>query len=84
MTILICDRCNYSTVLTVGFNETGYYGIEGVTVTVCVEILAGVLGPGIVLDYTINAPREDPDLPLGRVPDTATGMLLFYIVDYNY
>jgi hypothetical protein len=38
-----------------------------------VEILDGVLGPGIVLAYTINAPREDPALPLDRRPDSASG-----------
>ena len=60
--------------LTVGFNTTRHSGVEGDTIDVCVKILDGVLGPGILLDYIINAPRENPELPLGREADSATCM----------
>lgn len=59
--------------LTVGFNTTHYIGTEGGSIDVCIEILDGILGPGIYLDYTITAPREQQELPLGRDADSATG-----------
>ena len=48
--------------------------MEGAQIEVCAKILNGTLGPGILLDYVINAPREDPDLPVGR-QDSAIRML---------
>ena len=63
-------------VISVGFNEitTDNIGMEGATINVCVEIFDGTLGPGIALDYLIDAPRTDASLPPGSEPDTATGM----------
>ena len=59
----------------VGFSNltTDSTGLEGTTINVCVEIFEGILGPDIILDYLISAPRTDQALPPGSQPDTATG-----------
>ena len=62
--------------LRIGFTRENISAPEGDEIMVCAKILSGVLGPTpeILLDYIINAPRENLDLPEGRV-DSATCML---------
>ena len=61
----------YSIDIDVGFNRSNYTGVEGDTLDVCISIFNGILGPGVVIDYLITAPRPDPDIPINSNPDTA-------------
>ena len=60
--------------LRVGLTKEKISAEEGEEIEVCAKILDGVLGPRILLDYVINAPRENLDLPEGR-EDSAIRML---------
>ena len=53
----------FLTEFIVGFNITSISGMEGDMIEVCIRSYEGVLGPDIVLDYLISAPREEDALP---------------------
>ena len=60
--------------LNIGFTTESINAAEGESILACAMILNGTLGSGLVLDYFINAPRENPDLPAGIEADSATRM----------
>ena len=53
----------FLTEFVVGFQITSISGMEGDMIEVCIRSYEGVLGPDIVLDYLISAPREEDALP---------------------
>ena len=87
----VTHACTFSIVylpeLRIGFTKENISAPEGVHIVneVCAKILSGVLGrnPQILLDYVINAPRENLELPEGR-EDSATCMLICTVVYIDY